>query len=28
VAADERVKQLYFGREGHVSRATHVSRPH
>jgi branched-chain amino acid transport system ATP-binding protein len=28
VAADERVKQLYFGREGHVSQVTHASRPH
>jgi len=28
VAADQRVKQLYFGRDGHVSKVTHVSRPH
>jgi branched-chain amino acid transport system ATP-binding protein len=28
VAADERVKQLYFGREGHVSQVNHTSRPH
>jgi branched-chain amino acid transport system ATP-binding protein len=34
VAADERVKQLYFGREGHVSpvnhgsQVSHAGRPH
>jgi ABC-type lipopolysaccharide export system ATPase subunit len=28
VAADERVKQLYFGRDGHVSQVSHVSRTH
>jgi branched-chain amino acid transport system ATP-binding protein len=31
VAADERVKQLYFGRDGHVSQisqVSHVGRPH
>ena len=28
VAADERVKHLYFGRDGHVSQVSHASRPH
>lgn len=28
VAADERVKQLYFGREDHVSQVNHAGRPH
>jgi branched-chain amino acid transport system ATP-binding protein len=28
VAANERVKQLYFGRDGHVSQVSHASRTH